>query len=64
MVFMRGNYFIEIKALRPSNVAVVVAHREATASDLNSSVIRRRKGWLVTAQIKPVIFTLLRGKSS
>jgi|AntAceMinimDraft_5_1070358.scaffolds.fasta_scaffold299964_1 hypothetical protein len=64
MVFMRENYFIEIKALQPSNMPVVIAHREATANDLNSSEIRRRRGWLVTAQIKPVIFTLLRCTSA
>ena len=33
MVFMRGNYFLEIKALQPFNVAVVVPDIEETEGE-------------------------------
>jgi hypothetical protein len=39
MVFMRGSYFLEIKALQPFNMAVVVPdieNRRRTSSGLNS----------------------------
>jgi hypothetical protein len=38
--------------------------REATADDLSLSKVHRREGYLATAQIKPVIFTLLRCTSA
>ena len=38
--------------------------REGTANDSNSPKVHRREGYLATAQIKPVIFTLFRCTSA
>jgi len=38
--------------------------REAAANDSSSSKVHRREGYLATAKIKPVIFTLFRCTSA